>query len=79
MQKKTLFFQNNDKIAKEMRNIVAKLDIHSQTGLSIYAIANNLVDLSEVKTVYRVQISVFLWFWLTHLPHKCRGAWLVRS
>lgn len=33
------------------RNIVAKLDIHSQAGLTIYAIANHLVDLSEVKTV----------------------------
>lgn len=31
------------------RNIARKLEIHSATGLTIYAIVNHLVDLSEVK------------------------------
>ena len=31
------------------RNIARKLQIHSATGLTIYAIVNNIVDLSEVK------------------------------
>ena len=31
------------------RNIARKLEIHSATGLTIYAIVNNLVDLSEIK------------------------------
>lgn len=31
------------------RNIARKLEIHSATGLTIYAIVNHLVDLSEIK------------------------------
>ena len=31
------------------RNIVAKLQIHSPAGLTIYAIVNKLVDLSEIR------------------------------
>lgn len=31
------------------RNIARKLEIHSATGLTIYAIVNRLVDLSEIK------------------------------
>lgn len=31
------------------RNISRKLEIHSATGLTIYAIVNQLVDLSEIK------------------------------
>lgn len=31
------------------RNIARKLEIHSVTGLTIYAIVNHLVDLSEIK------------------------------
>ena len=31
------------------RNIAAKLQIHSAAGLTIYAIVNKLVDLSEIK------------------------------
>ena len=31
------------------RNIAKKLQIHSSAGLTIYAIVNNLVDISEVK------------------------------
>lgn len=31
------------------RNIARKLEIHSATGLTIYAIVNKIVDLSEVK------------------------------
>ena len=31
------------------RNIARKLEIHSATGLTIYAIVNKLVDLSEIK------------------------------
>lgn len=31
------------------RNIARKLEIHSATGLTIYAIVNGLVDLSEIK------------------------------
>ena len=31
------------------RNIVAKLQIHSPAGLTIYAIVNKLVDLSDIR------------------------------
>ena len=31
------------------RNIARKLDIHSSTGLTIYAIVNKLVDLSDIR------------------------------
>ncbi|MCH5229001.1 MAG: response regulator transcription factor [Muribaculaceae bacterium] len=31
------------------KNIARKLQIHSATGLTIYAIVNNIVDLSEIK------------------------------
>ena len=31
------------------RNIARKLQIHSAAGLTIYAIVNNLVDISSVK------------------------------
>lgn len=31
------------------RNIARKLEIHSATGLTIYAIVNGLIDLSEIK------------------------------
>lgn len=31
------------------RNIARKLEIHSATGLTIYAIMNNIVDLAELK------------------------------
>ena len=31
------------------RNIVSKLQIHSSAGLTIYAIVNKLVELSDVK------------------------------
>lgn len=31
------------------RNIARKLQIHSATGLTIYAIVNKIVDLSEIK------------------------------
>lgn len=31
------------------RNIARKLEIHSATGLTIYAIVNHLVDLSEIR------------------------------
>lgn len=31
------------------RNIARKLEIHSATGLTIYAIMNHIVDLSEIK------------------------------
>ncbi|MCH5223647.1 MAG: response regulator transcription factor [Muribaculaceae bacterium] len=31
------------------RNIAKKLEIHSATGLTIYAIVNKIVDLSEIK------------------------------
>jgi DNA-binding NarL/FixJ family response regulator len=31
------------------RNIARKLQIHSPAGLTIYAIVNKIVDLSEVK------------------------------
>lgn len=36
-------------VVTHRRNIARKLDIHSPTGLTIYAIVNNLVDLSEIK------------------------------
>lgn len=31
------------------RNIARKLEIHSATGLTIYAIVNHIVDISEIK------------------------------
>ena len=35
------------------RNIVAKLDIHSPAGLTIYAIANHLVDIDDIKIIIK--------------------------
>ncbi len=37
--------------ATHRRNICAKLDIHSAAGLTIFAIANKLVDIKELKIV----------------------------
>ncbi|MBE6188581.1 MAG: helix-turn-helix transcriptional regulator [Rikenellaceae bacterium] len=36
-------------VATHRRNIAAKLQIHSTAGLTIYAIANKLVDLKDIK------------------------------
>ena len=36
-------------VVTHRRNIARKLDIHSPTGLTIYAIVNKLVDLSEIN------------------------------
>jgi len=38
-------------VTTHRRNIARKLDIHSPAGLTIYAIVNKLVDISEVKDV----------------------------
>ena len=35
-------------VATHRRNICAKLDIHTSSGLTLYAIVHNLVDLSEI-------------------------------
>ncbi len=43
-----LFLSTHTVIAHR-RNIASKLQIHSPSGLTIYAIVNKLVDLSEVK------------------------------
>ena len=36
-------------VVTHRRNIARKLEIHSATGLTIYAIVNHLVDLQEIK------------------------------
>ncbi|MBD5213701.1 MAG: helix-turn-helix transcriptional regulator [Bacteroidales bacterium] len=36
-------------VATHRRNIASKLDIHSPSGLTIFAIVNNLIDLKDVK------------------------------
>ena len=36
-------------VTKHRRNIVKKLDIHSASGLTVYAIMNKLVSLEEIK------------------------------
>lgn len=36
-------------VTTHRRNIAKKLDIHSPSGLTIYAIVNNLVDIKEIK------------------------------
>lgn len=38
-------------VTTHRRNIARKLDIHSPAGLTIYAIVNKLVDISEVKDI----------------------------
>jgi len=43
-----LFISANTVITHR-RNIARKLQIHSPAGLTIYAIVNNLVDISSVK------------------------------
>lgn len=43
-----LFLSTHTVIAHR-RNIASKLQIHSPSGLTIYAIVNKLVDLSEIK------------------------------
>lgn len=37
-------------VISHRRNIAAKLQIHSSSGLTIYAIVNKLVNLSDIKT-----------------------------
>ena len=39
------------------RNIAAKLQIHSAAGLTIYAIVNKLVELSEIKDTITDSLS----------------------
>ena len=41
------------------RNIARKLQIHSPAGLTIYAIVNNLVDISSVKLLYVIKFLIF--------------------
>lgn len=36
-------------VTTHRRNVAAKLDIHSSSGLTIFAIINNLIDLKDVK------------------------------
>ena len=36
-------------VTTHRRNITSKLQIHSPAGLTIYAIMNNLVDISDIK------------------------------
>ena len=36
-------------VTTHRRNITAKLQIHSPAGLTIYAIINNLVDISDIN------------------------------
>ena len=36
-------------VATHRRNICAKLDIHSASGLTLYAIVNHLVDINEIS------------------------------
>lgn len=36
-------------VATHRRNICAKLDIHTSSGLTLYAIVNNLIDISEIN------------------------------
>ena len=36
-------------VVTHRRNIARKLQIHSPAGLTIYAIVNNLVDISDVR------------------------------
>ena len=36
-------------VTTHRRNIASKLQIHSMAGLTIYAIANKLVDLKDIK------------------------------
>jgi regulator of cell morphogenesis and NO signaling len=36
-------------VATHRRNICAKLDIHSASGLTLYAIVHGLIDLSEIS------------------------------
>lgn len=43
------FFLSTHTIITHRRNIARKLNIHSPSGLTIYAIMNKLVTLDEVK------------------------------
>lgn len=45
---KRLFISVNT-VMTHRRNIVRKLDIHSPAGLTIYAIVNNLIDISSIE------------------------------
>lgn len=38
-------------VVTHRKNIAAKLNIHSASGLTIYAIVNNMVDLQDVKNI----------------------------
>ena len=45
----TLHWGRWNTVITHRRNIARKLQIHSPAGLTIYAIVNNLVDISSVK------------------------------
>ncbi|MEE3447874.1 MAG: LuxR C-terminal-related transcriptional regulator, partial [Bacteroidales bacterium] len=38
-------------VSTHRRNIAKKLQIHSATAMTIYAISNNLVNINEVKSL----------------------------
>ena len=38
-------------VVTHRRNIAAKLDIHSPSGLTIYALMNNLISMEEAKGI----------------------------
>lgn len=44
----TLFISTHT-VATHRRNICSKLDIHTSSGLTLYAIAHNIIDISEIS------------------------------
>lgn len=42
-------FISTHTVATHRRNICAKLDIHTSSGLTLYAIVHNLIDISEIE------------------------------
>ena len=42
-------FISTHTVATHRRNICAKLDIHTSSGLTLYAIVHNLIDLAEIN------------------------------
>lgn len=50
-----MLFLSTHTVSTHRRNISAKLQIHSTSGLIIYAIVNKLIELSDIKHTFDVQ------------------------
>ena len=44
------------------RNIARKLQVHSASGLTVYAIVNKLIELNDIKKAWYIFLTAFVFF-----------------